>query len=91
MSKPGFLYIISNKNRTTLYIGVTSDLERRVAEHRTGAIEGFTKQYNLHDLIYFEHFSDIRDAIDRETIIKKWSRAKKNKLITSVNPELLTL
>ena len=82
---------MSNKNRTALYIGVTTDLERRVAEHRTGALDGFTKQYNLHDLIYFEHFTDVRDAIERETIVKKWSRSKKDKLIAASNPELRTL
>lgn len=91
MSKPGFVYILSNKNRTTLYIGVTSDLERRIAEHRTSTADTFTNRYNLHDLLYFEHFNDIKDAIDRETIIKKWNRAKKDALIAAVNPDLRSL
>jgi putative endonuclease len=91
MPKPGFVYIMTNRNRTTLYIGVTSDIERRVAEHGSGAIDGFTKEYNLHDLIYFEHFPDIKDAIDRETVLKKWSRFKKDALIRTFNPMLKTL
>jgi putative endonuclease len=91
MSKPGFVYILSNKNRTTLYIGVTSDLERRLAEHRTGVFDSFTKRYNLFDLLYFEYFADIKDAIDRETVIKKWSRAKKDALMASTNPLLKSI
>jgi putative endonuclease len=82
---------MSCRRRTTLYIGVTSDLERRIAEHRTHTLPGFTRDYNLEILVYFEHFPSIRDAIDRETQLKKWSRSKKDALIAKLNPELLDL
>ena len=66
MYKRYYTYILSNKNDTTLYIGVTNDLERRVAEHRSGTIPGFTQKYNCHKLVYFEEYSDIDQAIARE-------------------------
>ena len=81
-----FVYILTNKNRTVLYIGVTNDLQRRVYEHENGLIPGFTKKYNCHFLIYFEHFQKIEDAIDREKQIKKWRREKKDNLINTTNP-----
>ena len=81
-----FVYILTNKNRTVLYIGVTNDLQRRVYEHENGLIPGFTKKYNCHFLIYFEHFQKIEDAIDREKQIKKWRREKKDSLINTTNP-----
>lgn len=70
-----------------MYIGVTNDLERRVSEHKMGIYEGFSKRYKCHSLVYYEHFTDIRDAIDREKQIKKWRRDKKEILIDSINPE----
>ena len=82
-----FVYIMTNKRKNVLYIGVTNDLERRVEEHETGKYKGFTKKYNCHYLVYYEHFTRIEHAIDREKEIKKWRREKKNKLITSFNPE----
>jgi putative endonuclease len=88
MKKGGFIYIMSNKHHTTLYIGVTNDLERRVAEHKAAMFKSFTKQYNLDELLYFEAFNSITDAIDRETQLKKWSRAKKDALIARLNPHL---
>ncbi|UBM62442.1 GIY-YIG nuclease family protein [Candidatus Sulfidibacterium hydrothermale] len=81
-----FVYIMTNKYKNVLYIGVTNDLERRVEEHETGKYEGFTKKYNCHFLIYYEHFTRIDHAIDREKEIKKWRREKKNKLISAFNP-----
>jgi len=78
---------MTNKNRNVLYLGVTNDLERRVYEHTTGEHKGFTKRYNCHYLVYYEHFTDIEQAIDREKEIKKWRREKKDKLIVSFNPE----
>jgi putative endonuclease len=81
-----YVYIISNKVNTTLYIGVTYDLERRVEEHRSGLIPGFTQKYLCHKLVYYEEYSDINQAIDREKQLKKWSRSKKDWLIDSVNP-----
>ncbi len=82
-----FIYIVTNKNKTVLYIGVTNDLQRRVYEHEHGLIPGFTKKYNRHYLVYYEHFQQIADAIEREKILKKWRREKKEKLINEFNPK----
>jgi len=85
MFKRYYTYILSNKNDTTLYIGVTNGLARRVAEHRSGIIPGFTQKYNCHKLVYFEEYSDIDQAITREKQLKKWSRTKKEALIDTKN------
>ncbi len=69
-----------------LYIGVTNDLERRVAEHKLKIIDGFSKKYKTQKLVYYEHFYHIEQAIDREKQIKKWRRSKKISLIESCNP-----
>ena len=82
-----FVYIMTNKHKNVVYTGVTNDLERRVYEHETGEYKGFTKKYNCHFLVYYEHFTNINDAIDREKEIKKWRREKKDNLIISFNPE----
>lgn len=82
-----FVYIMTNKHKNVLYIGVTNNLERRVEEHETGKYEGFTKRYNCHYLVYYEHFNWIQHAIDREKELKKWRREKKDKLIISFNPD----
>ena len=82
-----YTYILSSNNNSTLYIGVTNDLERRVSEHRSGLIPGFTQKYLCHKLVYFEEYSDIHQAIEREKQLKHWSRAKKDWLIDTVNPE----
>ena len=82
-----FVYMMTNKHKNVLYIGVTNDLERRVYEHKTGQFKGYTNKYNCHYLIYYEHFSHIDHAIDREKEIKKWRREKKDKLISSFNPD----
>ncbi len=87
MYKQYYTYIMSSNNRTTLYIGVTDNLERRVAEHKSGLIPGFTQRYNCHVLVYYETFSDIDQAIYREKQLKGWKRSKKDALIDSVNPE----
>jgi putative endonuclease len=78
---------MTNQHKNVLYAGVTNDLERRVYEHEHGMIEGYTKKYNCHYLIYYEHFTNITDAIEREKEIKKWRREKKDRLINSFNPE----
>ena len=70
-----------------MYIGVTNDLVRRLYEHKNKLYDGFTKKYNLNKLVYFELFFDINEAVKREKEIKKWRRAKKNKLVESINPE----
>ena len=70
----------------TLYVGVTNDLGRRVAEHKSGETEGFTKRYQVHKLVYYEEFGRPRDAIAREKELKGWLRSKKVALIESFNP-----
>jgi putative endonuclease len=78
---------MTNKNKTVLYIGVTSDLQKRVYEHEQSLMGGFTRKYNCHFLVYYEHFQHIEDAINREKQLKKWRREKKEKLILEFNPE----
>ena len=70
-----------------LYVGVTNNLERRIFEHKSKLIDGYTKKYNVNKLVYFEEFSDINLAIAAEKKIKGWTRAKKNKLVASINPD----
>ena len=91
MYKQYWTYILSNRTDTTLYIGVTDNLERRLEEHRSGLIPGFTQKYCCHKLVYYEQYSDINQAIDREKQLKKWSRSKKDSLIDSVNKERIDL
>jgi putative endonuclease len=69
-----------------MYVGVTSNLERRIYEHKNKIIRGFTEKYNLHKLVYFEETQDVNAAIEREKEIKKWRREKKNKLVNFMNP-----
>jgi putative endonuclease len=80
-----FIYILSSRSRV-LYVGVTSNLERRVWQHKNHAIPGFTAQYNVDRLVHFEESNDIREAIAREKQIKGWRRNKKVELIESTNP-----
>ena len=82
-----FVYILSNWDDSVLYIGVTSNLPRRLFEHRNGLADGFTKKYNVHKLVYFEQTNDVYSAISREKQLKKWNRQKKNALIGKMNPE----
>ncbi|OGL72777.1 hypothetical protein A3F28_01890 [Candidatus Uhrbacteria bacterium RIFCSPHIGHO2_12_FULL_57_11] len=83
--KTYYVYILASKPNGTLYIGVTSDLIRRVYEHKTGAVPGFTKQYGVHRLVYYEMTSDVHTAIEREKQLKKWNRAWKIDLIERTN------
>jgi putative endonuclease len=85
------IYIMTNKWRTVLYTGVTSNLERRRKQHRESGPNTFCRRYRACDVIYVEWFNDIRDAIAREKEIKKYSRAKKLKLIASANPTMRAL
>jgi putative endonuclease len=80
-----YVYILSNKNRTVLYTGVTANLVTRVYQHKSGEIPGFTKRYNCHELVYFEEFASINEAIAREKILKKYRRDWKFQLITKMN------
>jgi putative endonuclease len=83
----GWVYIMTNRPDGTLYVGVTADLPRRAWEHRTGAVEGFTKRYGLKRLVYAERHEDIREAVRRERTIKRWRRAWKVRLIRNTNPD----
>ena len=82
-----FVYILSNWDDSVLYIGVTSNLPRRLYEHRNGLVDGFTQKYNVHKLVYFENTNDVYSAISRERQLKNWSRSKKNILIQKQNPQ----
>jgi putative endonuclease len=81
------VYILASKRNGTLYTGVTSDLVKRVYEHKNGLANGFTKKYRVHHLVYFELHEDMNAAISREKQIKKWNRAWKLELIETNNPE----
>lgn len=81
-----FVYIMSNRSKT-LYVGMTNDIRRRVNEHKSKMIPGFTEKYNLTKLVYCEKYKDIWDAIAREKQIKGWKRAKKISLIETINPQ----
>ena len=82
-----YVYILTNKMRSVMYIGVTSDLKRRLREHKEEQIDGFTKKYHVHSLVYYEEFPSIREAILREKQLKGWVRKKKNALVETKNPE----
>ncbi|MFA5831494.1 MAG: GIY-YIG nuclease family protein [Candidatus Paceibacterota bacterium] len=85
--KTGFVYILASKKNGTLYVGVTSNLIKRIEEHKTNAVPGFTQKYNIHNLVYYETLDDIRGAIEREKQLKKWNRAWKIRLVEEENPE----
>ena len=86
-----YVYIMTNSYRTTFYIGVTSNLKKRVLEHIEEIGSKFTKKYNLNDLIYFEEFTDINQAISREKQLKNWHKDWKLNLVRETNPKLETL
>ena len=79
------VYIVASKSRV-LYIGITSNIDRRIWEHKNNIFEGFSRQYRCHRLVYFESFDDVQKAIAREKQLKRWNRAKKICLIERVNP-----
>ena len=81
-----YVYILASKKKGTLYIGVTSNLVKRVYEHKNGLIEGFTKKYHVHKLVYYEVSRDVNAVITREKQMKKWNRAWKIELIEKSNP-----
>lgn len=81
-----FVYIMASKRNGTLYVGVTGDLAGRASQHREDVLEGFTKKYGAHTLVWFEEFADIFEAILREKRIKKWRRSWKLELIEKMNP-----
>jgi putative endonuclease len=89
--KTYFTYLLTNDRHSVLYIGMTNDLQRRIREHRQGKVEGFTKQYNVKKLLWFEEYGEVRDAIRREKQLKNWRRQWKWDLVREANPELRDL
>lgn len=83
-----YVYIMTNSTNVAVYTGVTNDLVKRINEHKSGADpDSFTAKYKVHKLVYYETYSDIYAAIKREKQIKSWNRARKNELVSSLNPE----
>lgn len=82
-----YVYILTNQKNTTLYIGVTNNIARRITEHKNNVVAGFTAKYNLHKLVYVEQFNDAYSAISREKQLKGWKRIKKDNLINQFNPQ----
>ena len=89
--KYAYIYILTNKSNNVLYIGVTSDLKKRIWEHKNKVVDGFTKKYNLDKLVYFEAGENIESAIEREKQLKNWHREWKFNLIKAQNPEFKDL
>jgi len=89
--KKGYTYIMSNKYRTTFYVGVTSELDGRIWQHINNQGSEFVKKYKLYDLVYYEYYERITDAINREKQLKNWHKDWKINLIKSVNPEMKDL
>ncbi len=87
MNRQYFVYILAKYKRGTLYIGVTSDLIGRIYQHKNDLVDGFTKKYKVHQLVYYEIFEDINEAILREKQLKKWRRSWKIELIEKHNPD----
>jgi putative endonuclease len=86
-----WVYIPTNKRRTTLYIGITNNIRRRLGQHGSGEIEGFTQRYHLNRLVWIEHFRNVNDAIKCEKKLKGWRRSRKIALIERTNPRWLDL
>ncbi|MDO9528924.1 MAG: GIY-YIG nuclease family protein [Syntrophales bacterium] len=85
--KQYYIYILASRKNGTLYVGVTSDLLKRIYAHKQNLIDGFTKKHNVHTLVYYEVYNDIREAILREKQTKKWNRRWKLRLIEEMNSE----
>ena len=86
MDKAYYVYLLTNWNNRVIYVGVTSNLERRIYEHKNKLHEGFTQKYNVNKLVFYESSSDVLAAIEREKQIKHWRREKKNQLVMQMNP-----
>ena len=87
VEKQYYIYLLTNWNNKVMYVGVTNDLARRVYEHKNKLVDGFTRKYNVHKLVYFEETTDVSAAIAREKQVKKWRREKKDVLVVTMNPE----
>ncbi len=90
-NKQYYIYLLGNKNNTTIYTGITSDIKRRIWEHKNKITKGFSSKYNLYKLLYYEIYQDPENAIIREKQIKSGSREKKIELIESMNPKWIDL
>ncbi len=90
-SKQYYVYILSNHSRTVVYTGITSNLIKRVWQHKQNEDESFTKKFKVHDLVYFEAFEDPENAIEREKQIKNYSRKRKEEIILKFNPKVKDL
>ena len=82
-----YVYFLTNRSNSVLYVGVTNNLQRRLYEHKHELADGFTKRYHVHKLVCFETTTDVKAAIGREKQIKSWSRARKNSLVETMNPK----
>ena len=91
MNKTYFVYILTNFEETTFYIGVTSNLQKRIWEHKNKVIEGFTEKYNVDRLVYYEETNSVETALKREKQLKRWHRQWKINLIKEFNPEMKDL
>ncbi len=86
MERTYWVYLLASRRNGTLYVGVTNDLSRRVHEHKTKAVQGFTSRHDVHMLVWFESYGDVTEAIAREKQLKKWNRAWKLERIEKFNP-----
>jgi putative endonuclease len=86
-----YVYILASRKNGTLYVGVTNDLVRRAYDHKSNVIQGFTEKYGVHNLVYYESYTDVRDALTREKRLKKWKRQWKINLIETKNPDWIDL
>ena len=91
MEKQYAAYILTNRSNKVMYVGVTSNLERRLAQHKDKSVSGFTAKYRVDRLVYYELTNDVLSAIAREKEVKKWRREKKNRLVESINPQWIEL
>ena len=82
-----YVYILTNKSDKVMYIGVTNNLRRRLYEHKNQLVEGFTRKYHVHKLVYYEAYKEVKDAILREKRLKALLRIRKNELVKTMNPE----
>ena len=86
-----YVYILTNKTNAVMYIGMTNDLQRRLYEHKNELIDGFTKKYHVHKLVYYESYKNVKDAILREKNLKDLLRIRKNELVETINPDWIDL
>lgn len=91
MDKQYFVYIMARERNSTFYVGITSELQQRVWQHKEGTYDGFTKKYDINKLVYYEIFDNPENAIAREKRLKKWNRTWKMRVIEEMNPDWLDL